>query len=186
MKEKAFKACLMVIEKEGWKAFTFAKAAEVSGIPLSVFNKYFPTPSDVMIHLFQKIDKSVLEHHVPSEGLSPKDALFEILMERLDEAMPYKPVLKRFWHEWVLSPDDFPSLACQGYTSMTWMLEAVGLNHRGILGFLRVQGLTALYLLTLRTWLEDETPDLGKTMAFLDKGLSTLEQMASWVNDNLP
>lgn len=136
-----------------------------------------------MIHLFQKIDKNVLEHHVPSDGLAPKDALFEIIMERFDEATPYKLVLKHFWHEWILSPDEFPSLVCQGYTSMTWMLEAVGLNQRGISGVLRVQGLTALYLLTLRTWLEDETPDLGKTMAFLDKGLSRMERIVSWLND---
>ena len=182
MKEKTFKACLKVIEKEGWKSFTFAKAAEESGIPLSAFKKHFSSPSDVMIHLFQKIDKDVLESHVSTPGLSHKDALFEVLMERFDAAAPYKPVLKRFWHEWVLSPDDFPSLACQGYDSMRWMLETSGLSPRGIQGLIRVQGLTALYLLTLRIWLEDDSEDLGKTMASLDKGLSKIERVATWLN----
>lgn len=182
MKEKAFKACLRVIEKEGWKSFTFAKAAKESGIPLSDFKKHFSAPADVMVYLFQKIDRQVLKHHVPSERGSPKDALFEIVMERFDAATPYKPVLKRFWQDWMLAPDDVPSLMCQGYASMAWTLEAAGLNPHGIPGILRVQGLMALYTLTLRVWLEDDSPDLGKTMAFLDKGLSKLERAATWVN----
>ena len=183
MKDKIFKACLKAIEREGWKSFTFAKASQESGIPLSAFKKHFSSPADVMIHLFQKIDKDVLEHHVASENLSTKDRLFEILMERFDAATPYKPVLRRFWHDWLHTPDDFPSLACQGYSSMTWMLEAAGLNPRGISGILRVQGLTTLYVLALRTWLDDDSPDLGKTMAFLDKGLSQMERAAAWLNN---
>lgn len=172
-----------MIEKEGWKSFTFAKASQASGIPLSTFKKHFNAPADVMIHLFQKIDRDVLEHHVASENLSKKDRIFEILMERFDAATPYKPVLRRFWHDWLHSPDDFPSLTCQGYSSMTWMLEAVGLNPRGISGIIRVQALTTLYVLTLRTWFDDDSPDLGKTMTFLDKGLSKMEQAAAWLNN---
>jgi hypothetical protein len=183
MKKKTFKACLKVIEREGWKSFTFAKASQESGIPLSAFKKHFSSPTDVMIHLFQEIDKVVLEHHVASENLSTKERLFEIIMERFDAATPYKPVLRRFWHDWLYTPDDFPSLACQGYYSMVWMLEVVGLNPRGISGILRVQGLITLYVLTLRTWLDDDSPDLGKTMAFLDKGLSKMEQAAVWLNN---
>ncbi|MBX9621750.1 MAG: hypothetical protein K2X28_06990 [Alphaproteobacteria bacterium] len=183
MKDKIFKACLKTIEREGWKSFTFAKVSKESGIPLSTFKKHFSSPADVMIHLFQKIDGDVLKHHVASENLSIKDRLFEILMERFDAATPYKPVLRRFWQDWLLAADDFPPLACQGYSSMTWMLEAVGLNPRGISGIIRVQGLTTLYVLTLRTWLDDDSPDLGKTMAFLDKGLSKMERAAAWLNN---
>jgi hypothetical protein len=183
MKEKAFKACLGIIERDGWKAFFFAKAAEESGIPLSVFHKHFSNPSDVMVHLFRKIDEKVLKTpELSSENLSPKDALFEILMARFDAALPYKPVIKSFWHDWILAPNDAPALACQGFSSVTWMLEAAGLSPRGLTGILRVQGLMGLYLLTLRIWLTDDSPDLGKTMVFLDNGLSKLERAAGLLN----
>ncbi len=179
MKEKAFKACLHILEKEGWKAFSFGKASQVSGIPLRVFHKYFGTPSDVMVQLFQKIDEQVLKTaELSCEALSPKDALFDILMSRFDAAQPYKPVIANFWQDYLFSFPESPALLCQGFSSMSWMLEAAGLSSRGLNGLLRVQGLLALYLLTLRTWLTDESPDLGKTMAFLDKGLSRLERMA--------
>lgn len=179
MKENIFKVCLKVIEKEGWRGFSFATASKVSGIPLNVFQNTFPCPSDVMIHLFQKIDEEVLKKIDLAETQSPKDALFEILMARFDAAEKYKPVLKAFWHDWLLTPEENIPLACQGFSSMAWMLEAAGLSPRGLKGMLRVQGLTTLYLLTLRVWLEDTSPDLGKTMAFLDKGLTRCEKLAN-------
>ncbi len=180
MKKKVFKACLAIIEKEGWTQFTFAKAAHESGISLSVFHKYYTKPADVMISLFQEIDSHVLKQfELSTETLPPKEALFDILMTRFDVALPYKEVIKSYWQDWNLSPNDVPSLACQGFSSMSWMLEAAGLSARGLTGFLRVQGLMALYVLTLRTWFTDESPDLGKTMAFLDKGLSKMEKAAT-------
>jgi len=182
MKEKVFNACLSTIEKEGWKRFSFAKASDESEIPLSAFHEQFSSPTDVILLLFRKIDNEVLNNLELSDDLSPKDALFEILMARFDAAEAYKSILKSFWQEWVLAPEEAPSLAAQGFSSMAWMLEAAGLENRGIKGLLRVQGLTTLYLLTLRIWLADESPDLGKTMAFLDKGLSRAEKLAHLLN----
>lgn len=182
MKNKAFEACLGVIESEGWKKFSFAKAAQDSTIPLHVFHDQFSAPTDVMIHLFDLIDQEVLKNLDSFENLSPKDALFDILMSRFEAAQPYKTVLKSFWWEWIMHPTEAPAFACHGFSSMAWMLEAAGLESRGLKGLLRVQGLTALYLLTLKTWLTDDTPDLGKTMAFLDKGLMKLERAARFLN----
>jgi len=181
MKEKVFKACLETIEKGGWKAFSFAKASEESGIPLNVFHAAFSSPSDVMLQVFKNIDEEVLNHKdLSGENLSPKDALFDILMARFDAAAPYKLVLRHFWSDFLFVPEEFPALACHGFSSMAWMLEAAGLSARGLKGALRIQGLTTLYLFTLKTWLEDDSPDLGKTMVVLDKGLSRLERAASF------
>jgi hypothetical protein len=182
MKDKVFKACLQVIEKEGWKNFTFAKTSQDSRIPLSLFHAQFSSPSDVMVYLFHKIDEEVLKNpDLSIDTTSPKDALFEILMARFDAALPYKVILQSFWHDWIFSPTEAPPLLCHGIASMSWMLEAAGLNTRGLAGFLRIQGLTVLYGLTLRVWLKDESPDMGKTMAFLDNGLSQLEKGASFL-----
>jgi ubiquinone biosynthesis protein COQ9 len=181
MKERVFQACLSVIEKEGWAKFTFQKASEKSNIPLTVFHDHFPRPSDVMVYLFQKIDEQVLKDLSPTEGLSPKDALFEVLMARFEAAEAYKPIMKVFWREWIHTPEDAPVLACQGYSSMTWMLEAAHLKSGGLKGLLQTQGLLVLYLLTLRTWLEDDSPDLGQTMVFLDKNLTRLERFAPFL-----
>lgn len=182
MTNEAFEACLRSIEKDGWKEFSFAKVSQESAIPLHVFHEQFSSPADVMIHLFRRVDQGVLKNLESYEGLSPKDALFDILMSRFEEAQPYKTVLKSFWGGWIMAPAEAPALACQGFSSMAWMLEAVGLESRGVKGLVRIQGLTTLYLLTLRTWLTDDSPDLGKTMVFLDKGLLKLERAARFLN----
>ncbi|MBY0500623.1 MAG: hypothetical protein K2P93_01305 [Alphaproteobacteria bacterium] len=182
MKDRVFEACLSVIEKESWKAFSFAKASQHSGIPLYVFHSHFSSPSQVITYLFEKIDKEVLKNRDFSvENLSPKDALFEIIMARFDAAEPFKPILRSFWQDWILMPEEIPSLACHGFSSMAWMLEAANLNRRGPIGFVRIQGLTAFYLLALQTWISDDSLDMGKTMVFLDKGLSTLEKAATFL-----
>lgn len=182
MKDKVFKACLNAIEKDGFKAFSFTKVSQTTNIPLTTFYKHFQSPIDVVITLFQKIDEAVLKSFKPSEDLSPKDALFDILMARFDAAAPYKSVIKSFWKDWIFAPNEFPSLACQGYTSMAWMLDAAGLNSQGLKGMVRIQGLMGLYLLTLRTWLTDDSADLGKTMVTLDDGLSKLETAATFLH----
>lgn len=181
MNDKTLEACLNLIQNEGWKAFTFAKAVEQSGIPLNKFRAKFSCPSDVMVHLFKKIDDDVLNKLDLTKGLGHKDALFEILMARFDAAQPFKPIIKNFWKEWLLTPEDTPGIVCHGYSSMAWMLEAAGISNRGLTGLMRVQGLATLYLYTLRTWLEDDSPDLGKTMVALDKGLTKLERAASFL-----
>ena len=60
---------------------------------------------------------------------------------------------------------------------MAAMLEAARLSTSGCRGRLRVKGLMAIYLATLRVWLRDETNDLAKTMAALDGQLRRVEAL---------
>ena len=72
-------------------------------------------------------------------------------------------------------------LATQG--SMAWMLEAAGVPATGWRGTLRVQGLTAVWLYTLRAWLADESADLSGTMAALDRALGRAEQFGDMLDE---
>ena len=63
--------------------------------------------------------------------------------------------------------------------SMSWMLEASGVDTNGIRGAAKIIGLTGVYLKVLKTWRDDESPDLGKTMAALDKHLGQAERLAN-------
>ena len=56
-------------------------------------------------------------------------------------------------------------------------LEAVGVHTAGPIGHLKVHGLLIIYLQTTCTWLKDDSPDLSKTMADLDKGLARAEDL---------
>jgi hypothetical protein len=55
--------------------------------------------------------------------------------------------------------------------SMRFMLEAAGIGTSGPLGALRVQGAVLVFGRVVEVWLEDDEPDLAKTMARLDREL---------------
>ena len=59
--------------------------------------------------------------------------------------------------------------------SMAWMLEAAGVPAAGLQGRVRAHLLAGLYLLVLRAFFADDTTDLAKTMAALDRALRRLE-----------
>jgi hypothetical protein len=78
-------------------------------------------------------------------------------------------------------PCDPPALLCllpRFARSMAWMLEAAGISSVGLAGSLRIKGLALVYLNALRVWLEDDSPDMARTMAAVDKGLRRAEQLA--------
>jgi hypothetical protein len=61
------------------------------------------------------------------------------------------------------------------------MLEAAGVSIAGVRGDLRVRGLVAVWLWTVRAWHADETEDLAPTMAALDAALRRAERAAEWL-----
>ena len=61
--------------------------------------------------------------------------------------------------------------------SMRWMLEATDLSSAGLRGQLRIEALCALYVSMLRVWLHDDSEDMGRTMAVLDRRLRRLDRL---------
>jgi hypothetical protein len=64
---------------------------------------------------------------------------------------------------------------------MRWLLDACGVSTAGIAGALRVRGLVAVWLWTVRAWQTDESMDLSTTMAALDRALGQAERAAGWL-----
>ena len=64
--------------------------------------------------------------------------------------------------------------------SMTRMLELSGMETRGIRGALRVAGLSALYVRTLHVWMQDESADMARVMATLDRDLKRAEGLRTF------
>ena len=50
------------------------------------------------------------------------------------------------------------------------------------IGELKLRGLVAVWLWTLRAWERDDSTDLSPTMAALDQALSRAEQAARWLH----
>lgn len=177
MNDTLLQSCLDVLNEEGWSHFSFVKASQRSGLPLQNYRERFEKPEDVMGALFAHIDERLLEELEGEDlsGMPPRERLFEVLITRLEVSTPYKLALRSFW-----AAKDGPASLClapRGMTSMAWMLERASIPNKGIRGALRVQGLMGVYLMLLQTWFQDDTPDMAKTMAFLDQALSRVERL---------
>ncbi len=179
IKEQAVHAALKLAAEQGWEYVSLRDIAGALGIGLGELRPYVEDKTDILVALGRVIDRKVLE--AVGEGdkeSSPRDRLFDVLMERFEALNDYRDGLCAVLDSFMCDPKQavisLPHLA----RSMSWMLEAAGIGTEGVKGALKVAGLTAIYLKVLKDWKEDESPDLSKTMAALDKALGHADRMA--------
>ncbi|HBR68133.1 MAG TPA: TetR family transcriptional regulator [Rhodospirillaceae bacterium] len=179
IKEEAVHAALKLVAERGWEQVSLRDIAGALGIGLGELREYVEDKTDILVALGRMIDRKVLE--AVGEGdseSSPRDRLFDVLMERYEALNDYREGICAVLDSFLCDPKQavigLPHLA----RSMSWMLEAAGIGTEGVKGAVKVAGLTAIYLKVLKAWKEDESADLSKTMAALDGALGHADRMA--------
>ncbi len=164
--------------ERGWRSLSLADIAERAGVPLAELVERFPTKARVLAAYVDGIDSRMLAgSYDPRE--TARDRLFDVVMRRFEAMAPDRRALGAILRD---SGDDPVLLLCglrRFLRSMALTLEAAGLSSSGLGGLVRLKGLVAVYLSTLRTFLDDDTADLTRTMAALDKALLRAEGLAS-------
>lgn len=165
--------------EHGWCALTLEKIAEEAGIDHTVARRNATSRIDLLGHAFRRADRMALnETAVFDEDDSVRDKLFALLMARLDAMTPHRDGIRAILRDGKLDPALHVTIATQGLCSMSRMIEAAGLSATGPFGLARAKGLMLINANALRGWLDDESEDLAKTMAILDKGLGRAESLA--------
>ena len=164
----------------GWRHVGFADIAAESGVSLAEIRTQFPSKPAILSAFNRMIDEKVLAGSTPSDDSEPaRDRLFDVIMRRFDAMAPYKDGILAALHGTVpFDPAAMICGACNLLNSMSWMLEAGGVDSAGPRGKLRAKGLLAVYLCAFRAWSRDDSPDLAHTMAVLDKNLRRAENLA--------
>lgn len=172
-KGRIITAALRLAAARPWAAVSLLDIADAAAINLAELRHEFPSKSAIVSGFTRAIDDVVLAKAAkPQPGTGPRDALFEVVMSRLDAMQPYKAGLKS-----IMADVGFDTeLARRLFASQAWMLSAAGIPLDGIGGAVRVFGLTSLYTSVLRTWLDDDDAGLARTMAVLDRRLRRGEQ----------
>jgi AcrR family transcriptional regulator len=178
-RDRILDAALALAEREGWRNASLGAIAGEANVPLHELYGEFRSRAAILGGLMARTDRSVLAETPAADAEeNPRDRLFEVLMRRFDALKPHRAALKVIARDLGADP---PTALCSApafLRSMAWMLEAAGLSSAGIRGRLRVRALALLYLCVLRTFVGDETDDLAKTMAALDRRLT---QAAPWL-----
>lgn len=169
---------LGLIAASGWRTLTMAEIAEAAGVSLAEVYRSFPTKAHLLAELVARTDLAVLAGPPADPSEAPRDRLFDVLMRRFDALQPHRDAYLRLMRELPLDPPAMLVFLPRLALTMSWMIEAAGLSATGPAGWLRWQGLAVLYLDALRAWARDDSPDLARTMARLDRGLARADALA--------
>jgi AcrR family transcriptional regulator len=167
-----------VIATHGWPGLTMARLAAESGMPMASLRDRFPSRLDPLILHGRRVDHAVLAGTVPGQGGAARDRIFDVLMRRLDAMQPHRAGILRFLRDMRRDPSLAALLGPQLSLSMRWMLDAAEIEGDGCRRRALALGLVGVWLSTVRAWAEDESEDLGTTMAALDRALDRAEQVA--------
>ena len=167
-----------VVAAHGWQGLTMGRLAAEAGVPLATLRERFPTRLDALVLHGRVVDRAVLDGTVPGQGGAARDRLFDVLMRRFDAMQPHRAGILRFLAHLRRDPGLAAALAPRIAMSMRWMLDAAEISGEGCARRAMALGLVGVWLATVRAWTEDESEDLGHTMAALDRALDRAEQIA--------
>lgn len=165
----------------GASKFSVCEIAEALNVSTDMLSPVFDDLHSFAASFGRFIDAEVVkEIAAPEEGSEepPRDRMFEVLMSRFDALEPYKQAAKELSRMAPRDPKLAGVIAMRLPQSMDLMLSLAGVKTGGLRAPLQRAGLVALWLHVARTWLKDESEDLSKTMAALDKALGDADSIA--------
>ena len=180
MRDNIINTTLRLTSQNGWKGFSMLDIAKGCDMPFAELLEWFSDKTDVLIAYGRSVDlQACSDVRDVDVSLAVKDRVFEILMARFDVISDNKDavtsILKDLKCDPVSAFTTFPHLT----HSMRVMLEHGGVRVSGVRGSLWVYALAVCYISTLRVWVNDDSVDLSKTMAALDKNLGYFERICS-------
>ena len=174
--DRILDAALELAASDGWTRLTLGRIAAAAGVSLAELYRHYPSKPAVLAAFVARIDEAMAAP--VGEALteeSARDRLFDVIMRRLDALAPHKQAVRAILRDARCDP----VMLCAGQAplrrSLAWMLDCAGLSGSGLFGVVRLKGLALIYLATLRVWLRDDSEDLGRTMAVLDRQLRGAE-----------
>ncbi|HET6618631.1 MAG TPA: TetR/AcrR family transcriptional regulator [Dongiaceae bacterium] len=170
-------ALLRMVAAGGWRDLSYADIAKDAGLGMAAAYQAYPSKGAILTGIGRDTDARLFAslEEDPLDG-SAKDRLFDLLMRRFDVLNDHREAYAALAWELPRTPLEAGCLLFQLRRSLANMLEAAGLSASGLRGAFRIEGLGAIYAAALRVFLKDDTADLSKTMAELDKRLGQAER----------
>ncbi len=179
-RRKVMEAALALASEQGWQYTTLRDIALRAELSIAEMLACVEDKDDILVLIEKNIEEQCFKNiHVSyDDGLSIRERLFDTLMERFDVLSEYREGLLSILDAMVLDPKALMVSSPYLCKSMARILEVCGAETAGVKGSIKILGVTAIYLRILKVWREDETQDLSKTMAALDKALGKAEHYA--------
>jgi AcrR family transcriptional regulator len=177
-------AFMGLLAENPFEQIELAEVASRADVSLSELRDEFGSLMGIVGAHIKEIDRVVLDGVDPDLAEEPaRERLFDVLMRRLEVLTPHRAALRSLSRSAMCNPGlafAFNGLAVR---SQRWMLTAADIDSSGPKGFLRAQGLALLFACVLRTFIDDDDPNLSRTMAALDKELERGQRWSGFLDD---
>jgi len=176
-------AALALAAARPWREVSLADIAGEAGIRLDQLHALFRSKGAILDAFAARIDAEVIRGTDEEAAAEPvRDRLFDVLARRLEALRPHRRALASIFCEALAVPPSGISGGQRLLRSMIWSLETAGVSGAGPFGLARAKGLAAIFLSSLFVFLRDDSPDMARTMAHLDRGLARADRFMAWVN----
>ncbi len=183
-RDKAVDAFMALLAERSFEQIGLAEVAGRAGLKLSQLRMEFGSTLAILAAHIKDTDHAVLAGGGEDMAEEPaRERLFDVLMRRLEALAPNKDSVRSLLRSARRHPSLAVALNAMGVRSQRWMLEAAGIGASGPKGALRAQGAALMFARVLAVWIDDNEPDLGRTMAALDRGLASAERWAGFLDD---
>jgi AcrR family transcriptional regulator len=178
----ATEALMALAAERPWSAVTLEAIAERADTTLAALRADYDGRLAILADYVRGIDEAVLKDLDAGLAEEPvRERLFDILFARFEAHRPHRAALKAIGRAALVDPLLALELNRITVNAMVWMLTAAGITATGARGVARAQALALVWARVMRTFLEDDDPGLGRTMAALDKRLREVERVAGAV-----
>jgi AcrR family transcriptional regulator len=183
-RDKAIDALMTLLAEHSFEQIGLAEVAGRAGIKLSQLRAEFGSTLAILAAHVKSIDRIVLDGGDADMAEEPvRERMFDVLMRRLEALAPYKESVSSVMRSARRNPGLALALNAMAVRSQKWMLEAAGIGASGPRGALRAQGAALMFGRVLTVWIDDDEEGLDRTMAALDRGLSSAARWAGFVDD---
>lgn len=183
-RKRAVDALMNLAASRPWGEIELPDIATEAGLTLAQLRGLFPSKLAMLGGVTRIVDDAVLAGVSDDLAGEPvRERLFDLVMRRLDAMAPYKAALRRIVPVIRRDPLTLAALNRGAVNSWRYMLASAGIPTEDSLGALRVQGAVLLMARVSDTWLDDDEPELSKTMARLDRELKSAGRIMARVED---
>jgi len=184
IKDTVIDVALDLAAQQPWGEIDFYSIVGQSGLAKADVLEYFDDKSDILVAYGRRLDRQLADEvGEASEGEPVRDRLFDVIMERFDLINNDREAVLSILGSIKFDPKQavltFPHLT----KSMGRVLDLAGVETDGVRGCVKITALTGIYLYAVKTWKDDDSPDMAKTMACLDRSLGMAEEFANSFED---
>ncbi len=176
-------SAIFLAGEQGWDSISLDAIAKKAKLPLKTVSASIKDVWAAMEQALRNLENettAAVEDHL---GDNWRDNLMEILMTRFEFAQKQRGAYLAVAPAVMKRPKLVKRFGKSFYRTMERMLDLAGAPCKKQCKPLCVAAMGALFLSVVHAWQQDDTPDLSKTMAAIDKRTGTLEQAFDFLND---